>query len=177
MLEIRKLTPDHPDITRARTLYETAFPEEERRPWDGMLHDPAGDIGIYGLYLEKAWRGSVIHMTQGDICHLMYFAVEQPYRDQGLGGRTLETLRSRLPGLRIIVDIEREDPAAPDAELRHRRKGFYLRHGYRETGVFYTWQSVDYEILCDGGTVTEEEFWGFWKQARARKEAALAKRK
>ena len=70
----------------------------------------------------------------------MYFAVEEQFRDHGLGGETLLLLRRQLPGLRLIVDIERQDDSAENAALRRRRKQFYLRHGYRETGVFYDWQ-------------------------------------
>jgi len=177
MLTVEKLHDKSPDLGRTLALYLAAFPEAERRPWEGMLHDPAGDIGICGLYREGVYCGFVILMTQGDICHLMYFAVEEQFRDHGLGGETLLLLRRQLPGLRLIVDIERQDDSAENAGLRRRRKQFYLRHGYRETGVFYDWQGVGYEILCDGGPLTEGEFWGFWKQARARREAALAKKK
>ena len=174
MLEIVKLTPAHPDITRARTLYETAFPPEERRTWDSMVDDPAGDIGIWGLFHHGVYCGFVILMTQGDICHNMYFAIEEPFRDKGLGAQALAALRQQLPGLRIIVDIEQQEPAAENSDLRRRRKAFYLRCGYRETGVFYTWQGVGYEILCDGGPLTDAEFHNLWKQASERRKAALA---
>ena len=176
MLTIEKLNAASPCLARVEQLYYDAFPPEERRTWDSMVDDPAGDIGIWGLYHRGEYCGFVILMTQGDICHNMYFAIEERFRDQGLGAQALAALRQRLPGLRIIVDIEQQDPAAENSELRRRRKAFYLRCGYRETGVFYSWQGVSYEILCDGGPLTDAEFHNLWKQASERRKAALAAR-
>lgn len=31
---------------------------------------------------------------------------------------------------------------------RKRRKAFYLRNGYRETGLFLSYLGVDYEVMC-----------------------------
>ena len=66
------------------------------------------------------------------------------------------------PHNRIIVDAEAEDPAASNNEQRIRRMAFYARNGYCRSGIAYIWRGVPYEILIRGGTITEQEFEGFW---------------
>lgn len=38
--------------------------------------------------------------------------------------------------------------AAPNKEQRAKRCSFYLRNGYRETGLFLSYFGVDYEVFC-----------------------------
>lgn len=40
------------------------------------------------------------------------------------------------------------DDAAPNKEQREKRRSFYLRNGYRETGLFLSYLGVDYEVFC-----------------------------
>ena len=40
--------------------------------------------------------------------------------------------------------------AAPNKEQREKRRSFYLRNGYQETGLFLSYLGVDYEVFCMG---------------------------
>ena len=66
---------------------------------------------------------------------------------------------------RIVVDIEKIKTEQDDEQIR--RKQFYLRNQFHETGVFYFIYNVDYELLSTGESVTGQEwndlihaFWG-----------------
>ena len=45
------------------------------------------------------------------------------------------------------------DQTAANHEQREKRREFYLRNGYKETGLFLTYLDVDYEVFC-----MDEEF-------------------
>jgi len=50
----------------------------------------------------------------------------------------------------LVVDFEMLDENAPNNEQRKRRKDFYLRNGFKETGRGLRYFGVDYEIMSTG---------------------------
>ena len=47
-----------------------------------------------------------------------------------------------------MVDFEMLDDTADNRRQREKRREFYLRNGYRETGLFLSYLGVDYEVFC-----------------------------
>ncbi len=162
-LTIRPITQQTPELSEIKALYCRAFPENERRDFEALIR-PRGDyLTFSGFWDGPTFVGFVCLLTSGDISHIIYFAVEEALRNQGYGGAILRQVAESRPGYRLLVDIEREYPGAPNNPQRARRKAFYLRHGYGETPVRYRWREEEYEILCSGGALTDEEFDAFWE--------------
>ena len=64
-----------------------------------------------------------------------------------------------------------EEAARAEAEAKKKaeqerlaRKRFYLRLGYRASGISYRWRGEDYEILVCGADISSKEFSDFWDQ-------------
>ncbi len=89
---------------------------------------------------------------------IMFFAVDENVRSKGYGGRILAELSSMFPTRKIIVSIECCDIEAKDIEHRKRRKQFYLRNGFKETGFFLKMAGVEQEILVSNGSFSKAEF-------------------
>ncbi len=53
-----------------------------------------------------------------------------------------------------------DEPDNPDA-IRTRRKHFYLRNGFRETGWFAYYDETEFEIACAGQPYDPEAFQDF----------------
>lgn len=53
---------------------------------------------------------------------------------------------------------------APDLEKRLRRKSFYLRNGFQETGFRIELEKQEQEIIIKNGTFDSREFSGFLKK-------------
>ena len=79
------------------------------------------------------------------------------------GAQALEMLYALRPGCRLIADLEADDPAAPNGPQRARRLGLYMRQGFSESSVRYTWRGERYVILSRGGDITPDEFSAFWQ--------------
>ena len=81
---------------------------------------------------------------------LDYFAIAEDYRNMGLGTVFLKQFSDFISDADCIV-AEIEDPECAenekDKEMRDKRLLFYLRSGYRETGVKSEVFGVDYCIL------------------------------
>ena len=50
------------------------------------------------------------------------------------------------------------DNTADNNKQRIKRKEFYLRNGYKETGLFLSYLGVDYEVMCMDDEFHVEEF-------------------
>ena len=79
-----------------------------------------------------------------------YLAIAEEHRDEGLGTLFLQKLGDCFDDAACILgEVEDPDKAA-DAEeraLRERRMQFYLRSGYRKTGVTARVFGVDFRLL------------------------------
>lgn len=167
MLTLTPLTTSSPHLTAARALYESAFPEKERRDFDDIVLDSSGICDLISVERNGRFVGFSCTLLCIGIAHIIYFAVEPSHRGQGLGSDILRLLHERYHPQRVIVDIEQCGDAYPDNAQRALRKAFYLRAGYQENPVCYRWQDEDYEVLSYGGPITREEFSAFWHEAYA----------
>lgn len=151
------------DIPLIKTLYERAFPANERRPLGPLLDDTTGHSRVLSAHNEDGFCGFVSILEWSDIVHIIYFAVEETQRGHGLGSEILQAVHLENPHKRVIVDIEEPDEAVPNNAQRIKRKAFYLHNGYAETEIRYNWLGTDYVILSHGGGMTGEEFGQFWQ--------------
>ncbi len=147
---------DEPTI---RQLYREAFPRSERKPfWLIRRKAHQGIAELLVVRSDGAFAGLVVTLLHGDLVLLDYFAIKPECRGQGLGGQTLALLRERYAGRRIVLEIEPPDEASDNAEQRARRKAFYLRHGFSETGIGVRLFGVVFALLCTGGDVGFREY-------------------
>lgn len=172
MLTVKRATRGFADLDRIEALYTRAFPENERRDFTTMVNDGEGALELFACYDGDEFCGFVCLLNNGDISHIIYFAVEEDMRDRGYGSGILAAVHEMKKGYRVIVDIEREVDGADNNDQRRRRKQFYIRNGYAETEVRYRWEHEEYEILSYGGNVTDEEFGNFWRTLDRRDAAA-----
>ena len=147
-----------PDL---RALYESAFPDEERIPWDDLLRLVREMPLEFAEYRDgEELLGLTIVYPRTRLSWFWYFAVPEEKRGRGIGQRILSALLARYEGRSVVLDME--DPAQPDApntEQRLRRRAFYLRNGFRETGVGRTYGPVAMTILLRGDdTFTQADY-------------------
>lgn len=151
--------------TDMKQIYFEAFPPKERMPFPLMVAmSKLWNTRFWGVYDNDAPCGFVYLAHSRKLVFVMFFAVEQSLRSKGYGSAILQELKSRYSGKKIIISIEPCDECAPDIELRKRRKAFYLRNGYRETGYCIKLSGVIQEIIIAGGQFAKGEFRRFLAQ-------------
>ena len=147
------LSPAQADADPAyRALYESAFPEEERIPWPDLLRLVREMPLEFAAYREGGeLLGLTIVYPRPRLSWFWYFAVPPGKRGRGIGQRILSALLARYEGRSAVLDMEDPaQPGAPNPEQRRRRAAFYLRNGFRETGVGRTFGPVAMTILLKG---------------------------
>lgn len=143
-----------------RRLYETAFPKEEQIPWADLMRlmkTMSLDFTIY--YEEEILVGLTIVYPRKEFNWFWYFAVPEELRGQGIGQRILTQLIEKYKGKSNILDMESSEQVCENFEQRKRRHAFYLRNGFRDTGVGKSFKGIDYTIMMNGeGTFTQRDY-------------------
>ena len=159
-LRTQKVKINNKDVKR---IYFEAFPKRERMPFPMMV------------VMSKLWNTQFFCFYDGDIpcgftylasnrkiVFVMFFAVDECLRSKGYGSFILQQLRNKYPDKKIIISIEPCVDNASDIELRKRRKSFYMRNGYNETGYMMKLNGVVQEIIITNGEFVKREFLSFF---------------
>ena len=153
------------DSEKFRKLYEDAFPLCERKPVALIfgLNDKH-DGELLGIYREAAFCGFVFCVTDEKYVLLDYIAVAEEERGRSTGGKILHQLKERYRGKSVFVEIEVEDDSKENAEQRRRRKNFYLRNGFKETGIVVNVYDVEMELLTAGEKISYKEYCSIFRK-------------
>lgn len=140
-------------IKYAKKLYKTAFPKCERFPWWVLYHSAKSKNAYLSVILKDDTPVGMRFVIKYDgIVYLMYYAIDERYRNHDIGGEILRNTAKTVTN--VLLCIER--PINDGIELR--RKNFYLQNGFYETGCYIEDGDVEYEFLSSvkGFQVTPE---------------------
>jgi GNAT superfamily N-acetyltransferase len=150
---------------KVKEIYYSAFPKEERMPfWLMLILAKMWHTKFFSFYDNDVLCGFIYMGINKRLGFIMFFAVDENIRSKGYGSRILQKVQSMYPDRKIIVSIERCDVSAKDIDDRIRRKEFYLKNGYVDTGYLVRLANVEQEILVSNGAFSKREFaWFFIK--------------
>lgn len=159
-MESKKLTSLTALDGAIRKLYETAFPVEEQIPYeDLMILMDKMPLDFTAYYDDKEFIGFTIVYPRRTFNWFWYFAVCSEWRGKGYGQQILSRLIDEYKDCMNILDMESPDQVCENLEQRKRRCAFYLRNGFRKTGVGKSFEGIDYTILMNGeGTFTLNDY-------------------
>ena len=161
-MEIRdkKVKWNSADIKR---IYFEAFPKKERMPFPMMVAmSNLWNTQFLSFYDGGTLCGFAYLAFNRKIVFIMFLAVDKSLRSKGYGSAILGKISEKHPNKKIIVSIEPCDEASSDIALRRRRKAFYMRNGYEETGYMVKLNGVVQEIMITNGTFIKQEFRSFF---------------
>lgn len=142
-------------------LYMTAFPPIERFPFSYLYRKSfSKDIDFYVLHDDSTLIGLLYITKSGETSIVFYFAIIEELRNNNYGSRALEWLQTHSKTKNIALLLEWQDPTADNYEIRKRRKAFYLRNGFKETGFIHNSldKTAHYEIISTTGTFNQSEY-------------------
>ena len=132
---IGKSYKNAPHPGEIKRLYHTAFPKEELLPWAVVrLLTIQKCVNLTGYYQEEIFAGFTFTAETEDILFVLFFAVEDKKRGQGLGSEILRYLKENNPEKTIVLNVEPLDEAAENNDQRIRRMEFYKKNGFYDTG-------------------------------------------
>lgn len=151
-MEELQITSKNSEDKELKSLYQTAFPENEQIPWSdlmrliGQMH-----LDFTAYYEDESLIGFTIVYPRPTFNWYWYFAVREELRGRGYGQQILSRLIEKYKGQSCVLDMESpyQDPC-PNPEQRKRRHGFYLRNGFRDTNVFRQFDDIEMTIMMMG---------------------------
>jgi GNAT superfamily N-acetyltransferase len=148
-MQLKLLSQNSEDKLIADAINEEAFPECERNSLDDMYaSDTAERIEILSIYDDNAIVGFFVVRKYESIRYLAYFAVSKDKRSAGIGSHALRLLMERYPDAQIVTEFETPDDSCDNNALRLRRRDFYLRNGFYETGWYSFYDDTEFTIAC-----------------------------
>ncbi len=158
-LNIEQITQESRFWNQVNALAKEAFPPEEYlAPTELVKMARADNFDFLALLDEDTFVGFMVVLTYENLAYLFFLAIDGENRGKGYGSQAIETLKANYPDKTHIVDFEMLDASTPNKAQREKRRNFYLRNGYQETGLFLSYLGVDYEVFCMGDRFDTETF-------------------
>jgi len=153
------------DFKKVKELLVTSFPKEQLSPfWLLLLTSKTKEIDFLSFYHEDVLCGFTYITTVDNIIFVVYLAVCHDMWSKGYGSAILAEIQSMHQDKKVILYIDRCDEKAADYETCLKRKKFYEKNGYKETGYLVETRKIIQEILVKNGEFDEEEFVQFFKK-------------
>lgn len=165
-IRLVNITRDPTHIEDIKRLYLTAFPEDERAPFDKLVRKAKRkDINFFACMDGGKWIGMLYILNYKDLSYIFYLAVDERSRGRGYGTAILKAALKKYQGRRFFLAIEQPDERADNFKQRLARQHFYENAGFERTGQRIQEANVIYDMLGVGGRVQPSEYrsliWGF----------------
>ena len=138
-----------------KQLYESSFPEDEQVPFNILSLKSKTNISDIYAVVDNQFVGMLCTVYHQDIVFLWYLAVEEKLRNQGYGSQILNEVKLQFPNKRLILNIEEVDELVEETS---KRKHFYLKNGFIESGFKTEEYGVVYEMLAYPVAITYPEY-------------------
>lgn len=147
-LSLRVVELSSPDMPRLEQINIDGFPPNERDVLSDFYIELDGvDSEMLGIYEGDSLVGMMMTWRRGNTVYLANFAVALECRGRGLGERALRHyIEERYKGCEVFLCFEALDERADNIEQRERRRAFYLRSGFHETGWFAHFYDMEMEL-------------------------------
>lgn len=146
---------------KVRRLYLSAFPKIERHSLRELLHASSNGGAEFLRFSEEGqFIGLAYMIVRGGVAFLLYLAVDEGRRNRGYGAAILDAIKKRYEGKDLVLLIESLHEKCDNPDIRIRRKGFYLRNGFRDTGLIQSsfGGEANYDILNTKEKFSKEEY-------------------
>jgi len=149
-LNVVKINSQFKDMDKVNKLALEAFPPEEYLAPDKIMDLTREDgFNFLAYYDKNKFIGFTVVKIYKKMSYLFFLAVDRNFRRQGYGSKIIQKLKELYPDCNQVADFEKVDKKAENYEQRVKRKNFYLKNGYRETGKFLSYLNVDYEVMSE----------------------------
>lgn len=156
---LANLNANHQDINIIEKINNESFPSQERLDIEGMLLLAEKDEGeLLGIYDNKNLVGFALTIKNRSYTYVWYFAIDKIQRSKGYGSQAIQLIIKRYKNTQVLLDFEEIDENAENIHQRKRRKNFYLRNGFFETGLFTMSNGNRYELVSNERNLNEVEF-------------------
>ncbi|GAB6687529.1 GNAT family N-acetyltransferase [Bacillus cereus] len=150
-ITLKPLNRNSEDSIKVRDLLYEAFPKVERLPMSLLFHKMKNKtVDFFAIYDNDTFVGFTYLITRKNLTYVQYLAIDTKFQSKGYGSQILSRIRDRYSNNQIVLNIEADDESAVNYEQRVVRKKFYLRNGYKSSGLIFKDRWGIYEVMENG---------------------------
>lgn len=148
-LEVRNIYPLTPTFKKVASLYEAAFPVEERLPlWQLSRNSLKRGQSFLAYFDQEVFVGLTYTIYTDNLVYLLFLAVEESKHSQGYGSQILAQVKEEAGGRPCVLTIEpMDEEQVSNRGQRLKRLAFYERNGYQLLKHSYFEGAERYHIL------------------------------
>ncbi len=134
---------------KIKKLYFKVFPQEERLDFELLKAKAAeGKGSILTLFDDDHdLKGMIYYSQYKKIIYIFYVGIDPECQSKGYGQMMLDHILKQFGDSKIILLIEELDANAHNIAQRIRRKNFYLRNGFADSGQLAETLGLKFELL------------------------------
>ncbi len=165
-ISFREIPKEKSEYSKLKELYKKAFPRDEILPlWLLKIRSKSENEFFYSIYDEEKFIGLTYLINNENITYVLYLAIDSNNRGKGYGSIVLDKIKEESKQESVVLCIEEIDSNADNYEQRVKRKKFYERNGFMETGFKNKEGKRYYEILTYGKKHNKKEYEKMMKNA------------
>jgi len=158
-LTLVKVDENFKELSFLENIMKNEFPKEEYMSINDQLElQNKGEVEIFSIFDDDQIVGMTTLRTVPYMAYLLFLAIDSKYQGKGYGTKTIQKLSEIYVDKSFVVDFELVDEKANNNAQRIRRRNFYLKCGFNETGYGLSYLGVDYEIFYKNLPFKMEEF-------------------
>ena len=139
---------------KAKALYKSAFPKEERVPWWLLRLTSHAKHSSIDAYLDgDMFCGFTFSTVVDNMYFVMFFAVDDAIRGKGYGSAILSKIKNDNPDKTVVLNIEPIVEDAENLEERKNRLAFYQKNGFKDTGYLVREVGGVFSVMSTSDTV------------------------
>ena len=148
-LEVRNIYPLTPTFKKVASLYEAAFPVEERLPlWQLSWNSLKNGQSFLAYFDQGVFIGFTYAICTDNLVYLLFLAVKESKQSQGYGSQILAQVKKKAGVRPCVLTIEpMDEEQVSNRAQRLKRLAFYERNGYQALNHFYFEGTERYQIL------------------------------
>ena len=120
---------------------------------------------FYSIYDEEKFIGLTYLINTNNITYVLYLAIDTNNRGKGYGSIVLDKIKKESNQESIVLCIEEIDQNADNFDQRVKRKKFYEKNEFIETGFKNKEGKRYYEILTNGKKYEKQTYEKMMKKA------------
>ena len=147
MFRVEEYRSFDPDKRKVKDLYIDSFPKNERWAFPMLVRaSKKDDIDLLKIYDDDTFAGFSFVIKDDELSLIYYLAIEPSCQDSGYGSSTLQYLLNNNPNHFAVV-LETTHGLFEDIDTRIKRKAFFMKNGFKDTGCYYKDSGGQYDIL------------------------------
>lgn len=159
-LQQKNINKNSSDLKRIESLLKNSFPEVERFPMDLILYKLEKDIGnLLAIYDDDNFIGFTYLIQYNNLTYVQYLAVDNKHQSMGYGSKILQFINEKYGMNPIILNIEIVDSTFENYSQRKKRKDFYKKNEFNESGLIFKDRWGTYEVMVNNEfTINKTDF-------------------